>query len=103
MTKREYASYERRVAAFFANGLQNLSVKTDEERQECSEPYFSWQRCDCCGSSLGGDRYDCDGWNATTEEIEEHSVCPDCVYYAEYGRLDDATMDEIDSEPAEGE
>jgi hypothetical protein len=29
---------------------------------ENSEEHFSWQPCDVCGSSLGGNRYPCAAW-----------------------------------------
>jgi hypothetical protein len=82
MNKKEYADYEANVAEFFSHGLRNLSSK--------SESFFSWSPCDCCGG-LAGNRYECDGYNEKTKEVEEYScICEDCVYYAEYGRLDDA-------------
>ncbi len=94
-TKAEYAEYQKSVAEFFEReGLQNLSTVSQEEG--LTEPYFSWRPCHCCGSHLGGNRYDCNGYNATTEEIQDgYSVCEDCVYFVEYGRLDDMTMMEI--------
>ena len=93
MNKTEYKQYENKVADFFnKEGINNLTGTSDENGNV--EPYFSWHRCDCCGSSLGGDRYDCNGYNPTTKETQsEYTVCSDCVYYAEYGRLDDMTMD----------
>lgn len=98
-TKVAYAEYEAAVAAFFEReGLANLSTVSEEEG--CCEPFFSWSRCDCCGTSLGGDRYKCNGFNPTTREVQEYStVCGDCMYYAEYGRLDDTTMMEIEKSP----
>ena len=30
------------------------------------------------------------------EILEYDKVCEDCIYYAEYGRLDDKTMSEIE-------
>lgn len=95
MTKQEYVQYEKRVAKFFADeGIDCLGGD--------GEPYFSWRRCDCCGSHLGGDRYDCSGYNPTTEEVQDgYSVCSDCVYYAAYGRLDDETMSSIEKDGAE--
>ncbi len=91
MGKREYAEYQASVAAFFADGLCNLSAKSDDNGT--CEPYLSWRPCVCCGRSQGGDRYDCDGFNGRTREVEEYEgVCSDCVYYAEYGQLDDTTM-----------
>jgi hypothetical protein len=85
MTKQEYADYEAAVAEFFSHGLCNLSSE--------GEPFFSWSSCQCCGTRLGGDRYECNGYNEQTKEVEEYNrICSDCVYYAEYGRLDDSTM-----------
>lgn len=94
MNKKQYADYENRVAEFFEReGLNCLT-----ELEERGEPYFSWQPCDCCGSSLGGDRYDCNGYNPTTKEIQDgYSVCTNCLYYIAYGCLDDVTMDEIEN------
>ena len=97
MTKQEYADYQAAVAEFFSHGLQNLSTKSDDNG--CTEPFFSWHSCQCCGTPLGGDRYECNGYNAVTKEIEEYDcICQDCVYYAEYGQLDDATMDGLEDD-----
>lgn len=60
--------------------------------------FFSWSSCDCCHTPLGGDRVHATGYNPTTEEIMEFSVCIDCIYYSEYGCLDDMTMDSLDEE-----
>lgn len=92
MTAKEYAAYKAAVEAFDARhpGLMNLSATGD--------PYFSWRRCDVCQRPEGGDRYDCTGWNEKTEEIEEYMACGDCVYFFEYGELDDATMLEIEKD-----
>ncbi len=91
MTKQEYSDYEQAAAAFFAQeGIQNLSTVADEDGD--TEPSFSWRSCDCCGSGLWGDRYDANGWNPTEKQVQEYSVCQDCIYYAEYGQLDDMTM-----------
>lgn len=93
MTKQEYADYEATVAEFFSHGLNNLSTK-----ESCHEPFFSWSPCQCCGTHLGGDRYECDGYNGQTKEVEEYNcICQDCVYYAEYGCLDDQTMLDIEA------
>jgi hypothetical protein len=47
--------WERRVRQFDAteNGKYDVVVAGDED----TESYFSWTRCDYCGSDLGGDRY----------------------------------------------
>lgn len=51
-----------------------------------SEPYFSWEPCECCGSTLGGNRYKFSGIIADTEneQINESytfSCCTDCFDY----------------------
>lgn len=92
MTQHEYDRYVARVNQFFADeGITNLSRKSD-----CDESYFSWRSCDCCGTHLGGDRIDADGYNPTTKEVQEYRICTDCEYFAEYGQLDDMTMLELD-------
>ncbi len=90
--KADYEAYKKDVAAFFEReGLDCLTTVSEEEG--CTEPYFSWRSCDCCGCHLGGNRYDCNGYNPTTKEVQDgYSVCEDCVYYVEYGQLDDMTM-----------
>ena len=62
---------------------------TDIETAGVTE--FTHSACDVCGRGLGGDRYpvhalDSDG------EIVHFDACPDCVYFLEYGCLDDQTM-----------
>lgn len=111
-TKAEYAAYERRVAEFMAeegiNCLSTGAIKCDDcnvslEAGECpqchkdagqmdTEPYISSRPCDCCRDNLQGNREHATGYNPTTKEILEFSICQDCVYYAAYGRLDDTTM-----------
>lgn len=116
MTQTGYNDYQTRVAAFFEregiNTLSNGSIDHNygglcdsEDHSHDSngdyepEPYFSWHACDCCGSTLGGDREDCIGYNPTTKQIQgNYSVCVDCIYYNEYGQLDDTTMLDNDLE-----
>ena len=95
MNKEGYAEYEKTVKEFFSHGLTNL-LQIDD-----SEPYFSWHHCECCGRPEGGNRYDCDGYNEIMKEVEKYAVCEDCLYYAEYGQLDDMTMIEINKEKGE--
>jgi Tfp pilus assembly protein PilV len=93
MNKEEYENYQKKVAAFFQReGINNLSTK-----ENCNESFFTWSRCECC-AGLPGDRYEASGFNPTTKEIMEYQVCSDCIYYAEYGQLDDSTMLEIEKE-----
>jgi len=92
-----YAEYERRVADFFEKeGLRNLGAQDDPD-SIYGEPYFSSAGCSCCGSYLGGNRTLCAGWNEAEKQAQDgYEVCDDCVYYAEYGRLDDMTMLDMD-------
>ena len=102
MNKKEYADYEKSVKEFFEReGINCLSQQPiDQNAEEFKynpDPYFSWRSCDCCDRSLGGDRRLCNGYNPKTKEVQNnYSVCSDCEYYVEYGRLDDTTMLEID-------
>ena len=93
-TKADYKEYQQRVEAFFEReGIANLTSD--------GESYFSWHDCECCHRDLGGNRYDCTGYNFTDRNIYEYSVCTDCLYYAEYGQLDDQTMlgiEEVDED-----
>jgi len=125
MTKEEYHAYETAVRDFFeSEGINNLSgghlscptcgpdtydeeyawddadncPSCGESREGFNEPFFSWNNCDCCGRPEGGDREHATGYNPTTEEIQEYTVCEDCIYYAEYGRLPDMTMLDIESD-----
>jgi hypothetical protein len=115
MTKQEYADYQAAVAAFMAReGIRNLSTGISEcpnckvpfdDHDDCpkcrqhidsfTEPYYSNSSCDCCGAEAG-DREDATGYNPTTKQVQRYSICTDCVYYAEYGRLDDKTMEGLD-------
>lgn len=117
MTKQEYKEYQEKVAKFFEDeGIQNLSIGVincadcgfdffqegirDLEikcgcgytHHDLEMPWFSNAWCDCCGTHLVGDRYHASGYNPETKEVQEYEVCQDCLYYAEYGQLDDMTM-----------
>ncbi len=106
MTKQEFAEYERS----FRRGLKGLTHVSSgacagcadccedyeydanqEEFQVEPENWFSKSSCEICSCSLAGDRYpvhaiDKDG------NIVHLDACPDCVYYNEYGQLDNTTM-----------
>lgn len=122
-TTADYAEYEARVDEFFnEEKIENLSAGhiccpdcgdvTDREHcsaflengtcpdcgegKECmDEPYFAWWPCECCSRSLGGNRYHATGYNRDADTIQEYQICTDCMYYAEYGQLDDMAMMEI--------
>lgn len=101
MTPQEYDAYKQTVERFFVvEEIDNFSFKDDE-----AESYFSHSPCDCCNRPLGGARYDViaahrdyvDYMDAPpVVEIYEYSVCVDCVYFEEYGQLDDMTMLELE-------
>ena len=60
MTRAEYAEYQQAVADFFEHeGIANLSSTS-------SEPFFFWRPCQCCGTALGGNREEANGYNPTT-------------------------------------
>jgi hypothetical protein len=60
----------------YLDGIYNLSPTA-------SESYFSWSSCECCGSTLGGNRYDFTGTvgKAHNNERIELSCCVDCFGY----------------------
>ena len=94
MNREEYKDFEDRVERFFkVEGINNLSSIDSEHNA-----YFSTWRCDCCKRHWQGDREDASGYNPTSKEIYEYSVCIDCLYYAEYGQLDDMTMMDLEEQ-----
>lgn len=108
---KEYAEYESRVAQFVAiEGLSHLSTgcspygrpEDGQEDNQDSEPWFSWKPCQMCGCTLGGMREYLFGRD-TAQEICQFMICEDCVYYVNYGRLNDATMARVESKDVRGE
>lgn len=86
MTKAEYSAYTAAVKEFCDDQeIAHLASVSDETT-------FSWQPCDCCRRPLGGDRHSVVGWHPGDKERLPFSICTDCLYFAEYGRLDDETM-----------
>jgi hypothetical protein len=54
------------------------------------DPYFSWRPCECCGQ-IAGMRYDCQGYNPSTDEIQgPYAVCQDCLCWHANGDLPDS-------------
>jgi len=53
-----------------------------------AEPFFSWHRCDLCGSTLGGDR---EPWHAVDKAsgkiIHGERACVDCMIFLANGQL----------------
>lgn len=105
MTKQQYTEYQDRVAAYLT-GVEAVSTGPCPGCDECSEclrpngeyhedPWFSWQPCEIC-HGLAGDR---ESWHGIVDgKIVHGSCCTDCVYYLNYGQLDDMQMHEIDAE-----
>ena len=93
-TKSDYAAYVNRVKAFYDHyGIDHLGQVINPETEESEQPYFSWLSCPCCKSHLGGMRYRCCAFSLVENEvIDDFDICPDCLYYSAYGRLDDQTM-----------
>jgi hypothetical protein len=87
MNKKEYREYQGRVKNFLeSEEIEFISLKDYE-----ADPYFSHCHCECCDSGLGGDRY-----IMVADSGLEYEVCQDCLYYLEYGKLDDRAMMEIE-------
>lgn len=93
MTQEQYAAYEATVAAFFTTqGVNSLSASTD------IHPFFAASPCECCRTTLAGDRWDALAYHPATKTTIGYSVCYDCLYYVEHGELDDMTMLDMDNE-----
>lgn len=115
----DYAAYEKAVADFIEREqIDFLSTgcprceecdgtgHTDDEDAcpECNgegvineEPWFSWRPCECCGCHLGGDRETLSARHTPTKQVVTYAICVDCIYYIEYGRLDDTTMMRVEA------
>jgi len=100
----QYLDYQSRVASFIATeGLTHLSTGCipygqpdgQQEDNQDGEPWFSCRPCDMCGCTLGGHREYLFGKDVS-QEICQFTICEDCVYYVNYGRLDDQTMARIE-------
>ena len=116
MTKDQYKKYQDKVEDFFIKeGINNLSAGIQkcpncyfdftqdglpdtvecgcgDTKQSLEEPYFTYRACDCCGRNSNGDRQMASGYNPIMDEVFEYEICQDCLYYSEYGTLDDMTM-----------
>jgi hypothetical protein len=68
--------------------------ESDNWDEVIDEGGFSSASCDCCGRSLGGDRYILHAFDSD-DNLYHLEACVDCVYFLEYGRLDDMTMLDI--------
>jgi hypothetical protein len=58
------------------------------------DPGFSWTPCECCGSKLGGERWEMEGVKASGESNGfTYDVCADCLSFMEFGSP--ATLAEV--------
>ena len=69
--------------------LGQLCEYADGDENHSCEPCFSWQGCDSCGSTLGGDRFKAYGLDCSNNDIEpiEMDICVDCAMYHANGEL----------------
>ena len=89
MNNKQYLEFQKAIAFF---------QMKNNVRPGCHSPNgeesFSWLKCDCCGSKLA-----CTRENLTfiTNDGGEFGaeICSDCVYFLEYGCLDDRQMMEM--------
>ena len=92
-----YESYKAEFAAFMANeGLSNLTSDSDNADE------FSTYPCDVCGERRGGQRCQATGYAPGPDHrlpvVNEYTVCVDCMLFAEYGKIDDMSMMDLDLE-----
>lgn len=57
---------------------------------------ISSQGCDICGDSHQQTLYAAHGRDADDASLVHLEICENCVYYMEYGRLDDQTMASVE-------
>lgn len=91
MDRKQYAEYEEA----YRKGTEGFSIVAHECGEDgCDE--FSWRHCEICHSRLGGPRHNMTLTNpGPADESYSVKACSDCLYYSEYGQLNDMTMQEI--------
>ena len=93
------ADYEKFKAAVEASTKGITDISTGGYCEYCadwsSDPFFSHTPCDTCNRELAGNRYTAHGYDKY-DHIAHFNVCEDCLYYLEYGQLDDDTMDNLE-------
>lgn len=106
MTPEEYKDYQASVdrelkgltaiSSGYCPGCSDCEESVQEYAGEkFIEASFSSRSCEVCNSHLGGDRspvHACD----SNGDILHFEACQDCVYFLEYGQLDDMSMMEIE-------
>lgn len=89
-TAEDYRKYKRTVE-LFQQEFKLSHLSTGEKT------WFSWDRCDCCQDGDGGERYGLYAHQEGNSEVVSFSICVDCVYYVNYGKLDDSTVTAIEA------
>jgi len=94
---------------YLGNGSWDCGhVDGEDEEPLNDEGGFSWSPCEVCDSSLGGNRYT---WHAIIPKdgdvkggtMVHGTCCEDCVYFINYGKLDDSTMWDIEHDQPKDE
>lgn len=118
MTFKAYVEYAQAVSDWFKReGVDRLSPaleacdqheEFDEDCEDClslqGRSYISKKPCDVCDDSYYGDREDYVGFQhraSGPSPVVDVSICIDCVYYNEHGRLDDQQMAEVEADTTE--
>ncbi len=107
-TESEYRQYQaavydgsRDLEALSTGACRACETCNPERIQEetwdgtaAGEGEFSWSPCEICSRYLGGTRYP--AHYLASGELVHLRVCADCLYYLEYGQLDDETMSRLE-------
>jgi len=120
MNHADYLKYQADVADFYRReGITHLTacappvceacggewdrdvefcMRCGESSESQRAPWFSKTCCDCCGTSIDGDREHAVGFDVKNPVslIKMYTICSDCAYYTENGRLDDLTVQGVE-------
>ena len=75
---------------------QEMALDDADEEGDPSAGFSGSSSCELCNRTLRGERYHMALTNPGDSKICHRDGCSDCLYYAEYGRLDDSTMMKIE-------
>jgi hypothetical protein len=88
----EYKTFVANVENFLK--VNNVKAGCHSPKDSEAESFFSWSQCECCKSTLGGNR-ETYTFAQTDNKTFEADICTDCVYFLAYGKLDDVTMAQV--------
>ena len=72
-------------------GLEDVKDTDDKRYEEANEHWFSWRRCECCGSTFGGMRRPAhylvpdENGSVVGAEIGHLDICEDCLVFLANG------------------